>query len=94
MCKNICCSARLSVFFNNQPFCLTVFVLSAQLLGRSIDLNKLLAQRITTELQKSLDICISKFESGSLSGVVVSTLYYTCWKFSYKWICFLDVVLL
>lgn len=41
-----------------------------QLLGRSIDLNKLLAQRITTELQKSLDICISKFESGSLSGVV------------------------
>eukprot|EP00795_Rhopilema_esculentum_P000673 gene673-10379_t len=41
-----------------------------QLLGRSIDLNKMLTQRITTALEKSLDICISKFESGSLIGVV------------------------
>eukprot|EP00794_Sanderia_malayensis_P007099 gene7099-7902_t len=41
-----------------------------QLLGRSIDLNKLLTQRIAMALEKSMEINISKFESGSLSGVV------------------------
>lgn len=44
-----------------------------QLLGRSIDLNRLIAQRINTALQKALDVAISRFESGDISGIVVST---------------------
>lgn len=43
-----------------------------QLLGRSIDLNKLITQRINADMQKSLDLAISKFESGDITGVVVS----------------------
>ena len=42
-----------------------------QLLGRSIDLNRLISQRINASLQKSLDNAISKFESGDLTGIVV-----------------------
>lgn len=42
-----------------------------QLLGRSIDLNKLITQRINADMQKSLDLAISKFESGDITGVVV-----------------------
>lgn len=41
-----------------------------QLLGRSIDLNKLITQRINADMQKSLDYAISKFESGDITGVV------------------------
>ncbi|XP_017756802.1 PREDICTED: cytoplasmic FMR1-interacting protein [Eufriesea mexicana] len=41
-----------------------------QLLGRSIDLNKLITQRINADMQKSLDLAISKFESGDITGVV------------------------
>lgn len=43
-----------------------------QLLGRSIDLNKLITQRINADMQKSLDLAISKFESGDITGVIVS----------------------
>lgn len=43
-----------------------------QLLGRSIDLNKLITQRINADMQKSLDLAISKFEAGDITGVVVS----------------------
>ena len=46
-----------------------LFVL--QILGRSIDLNRLIAQRINAALQKSLDIAISRFESGDITGIVV-----------------------
>lgn len=42
-----------------------------QLLGRSIDLNKLITQRINADMQKSLDLAISKFEAGDITGVVV-----------------------
>ena len=49
-------------------------VLCFQLLGRSIDLNRLISQRINAALQKSLDVAIAKFESGDLTGVVVSVL--------------------
>lgn len=49
-----------------------------QLLGRSIDLNKLITQRINADMQKSLDLAISKFESGDITGVVVSI--YNCFK--------------
>lgn len=41
-----------------------------QLLGRSIDLNKLITQRINAEMQKSLDLAICKFESGDITGVM------------------------
>ena len=43
-----------------------------QLLGRSIDLNKLISQRISVALQKSLDVAISRFEAHDLTGAVVS----------------------
>ncbi|XP_041358058.1 cytoplasmic FMR1-interacting protein-like isoform X2 [Gigantopelta aegis] len=41
-----------------------------QLLGRSIDLNKLVSQRINAALQKALDVAISRFEAGELTGIV------------------------
>jgi cytoplasmic FMR1 interacting protein len=41
-----------------------------QLLGRSIDLNKLITQRINADMQKSLDLAISKFEGGDITGVM------------------------
>lgn len=41
-----------------------------QLLGRSIDLNKLITQRINADMQKSLELAISKFEAGDITGVV------------------------
>ena len=43
-----------------------------QLLGRSIDLNKLITQRINNAMLKSLDCAISRFESGDICGIVVS----------------------
>lgn len=42
-----------------------------QLLGRSIDLNKLITQRINADMHKSLDLAISKFEAGDITGIVV-----------------------
>ncbi|KAG1699375.1 Cytoplasmic FMR1-interacting protein [Nymphon striatum] len=41
-----------------------------QLLGRSIDLNKLIAQRINAALQKALDLAISRFEGTDITGIV------------------------
>ncbi|XP_034233403.1 cytoplasmic FMR1-interacting protein-like [Thrips palmi] len=41
-----------------------------QLLGRSIDLNKLITQRINADMHKSLDLAISKFEAGDITGIV------------------------
>lgn len=49
---------------------------NVQLLGRSIDLNKLITQRINADMQKSLDLAISKFESGDITGVVVSCIHW------------------
>lgn len=43
-----------------------------QLLGRSIDLNKLITQRINVDMLKSLDLAISKFVAGDITGTVVS----------------------
>ena len=43
-----------------------------QLLGRSIDLNRLICQRINNSMQKSLELAISRFEAGDITGVVVS----------------------
>ena len=41
-----------------------------QLLGRSIDLNRLVCQRINNGLQKSLDLAIARFEANDITGVV------------------------
>ncbi|XP_040569024.1 cytoplasmic FMR1-interacting protein [Lepeophtheirus salmonis] len=41
-----------------------------QLLGRSIDLNRLICQRINNSILKSLDLAISRFEAGDITGVV------------------------
>lgn len=43
-----------------------------QLLGRYIDLNALLGQRLAANLLKAIDLAISKFESTDLCGIVVS----------------------
>ncbi|XP_039270661.1 cytoplasmic FMR1-interacting protein 2-like [Styela clava] len=41
-----------------------------QLLGRSIDLNRLITQRVQVALHKSIDLAISKFESGDITGIM------------------------
>lgn len=41
-----------------------------QLLGRSVDINRLLAQRFNISLKKSIDLAISRFESGDLSNII------------------------
>lgn len=42
-----------------------------QLLGRSIDLNKLITQRLNNSMIRSLDCAIARFESGDICGIVV-----------------------
>lgn len=44
-----------------------------QLLGRSIDLNRLITQRISAAMYKSLDHAISRFESEDLTSIVVGS---------------------
>ncbi|XP_032879162.1 cytoplasmic FMR1-interacting protein 1 isoform X2 [Amblyraja radiata] len=41
-----------------------------QLLGRSIDLNRLITQRISTAMYKSLELAITRFESEDLTSIV------------------------
>lgn len=41
-----------------------------QLLGRSIDLNKLITQRINADMHKSLELAISRFEATDITGIV------------------------
>ncbi|GMT25093.1 hypothetical protein PFISCL1PPCAC_16390 [Pristionchus fissidentatus] len=41
-----------------------------QLLGRSVDLNRLVSQRVNQSLLKALDIAIWKFESEQLSSII------------------------
>ena len=43
-----------------------------QLLGRSIDLNSLLAQRIRSNMLKAIELAVAKFESSDLCSIVVS----------------------
>lgn len=42
-----------------------------QLLGRSIDLNKLICQRINASMHKSLEVAIARFEGADITSVVV-----------------------
>jgi len=41
-----------------------------QLLGRSIDLNRLITQRVQVYLHRSVDLAIQKFESGNITGII------------------------
>lgn len=41
-----------------------------QLLGRSVDLNRLIAQRLGAALQRSLDLAVARFEAQDITGVV------------------------
>lgn len=45
------------------------------LLGRSIDLNKLITQRINANMHKSIELAISRFEGNDITGIVVSNLW-------------------
>ena len=46
------------------------------LLGRSIDLNRLLAQRINKAILNSLNTAIRRFECNNLTGIIVSVWYW------------------
>lgn len=65
--------------FGTAVFLFLLFVLFerlscvAQLLGRSIDLNRLITQRISAAMYKSLDHAISRFESEDLTSIVVTS---------------------
>ena len=54
---------------------LACFPSSEQLLGRSIDLNSLLCQRLGSSMLKAIDLAVAKFESSDLCGIVVSSVY-------------------
>ncbi|OQV18248.1 Cytoplasmic FMR1-interacting protein [Hypsibius exemplaris] len=41
-----------------------------QILGRWIDVNHLITQRVNTNMLKSIEVAISRFESGDITGVV------------------------
>ena len=41
-----------------------------QLLGRTIDLERLIAQRLNAYMLKSLDVAISRFEATDLTGII------------------------
>ena len=44
-----------------------------QLLGRSINLQKLIAQRMNAAILKSLDVAFSRFECEGLTGIMVGS---------------------
>ncbi len=44
-----------------------------QLLGRSIDLSRLIGQRINADMYKSLEQAIARFEGSDITGIVVSS---------------------
>ncbi|XP_064608148.1 cytoplasmic FMR1-interacting protein 2-like isoform X2 [Liolophura sinensis] len=55
-----------------------------QILGRSIDLNRLLGQRINAALQRSLDVAIARFEGGDLTGIVELEGLIECCRLAHK----------
>jgi cytoplasmic FMR1 interacting protein len=52
-----------------------------QLLGRSIDLNHLIAQRMNTYLRQNIDFAINRFEASDLTGIIVITPVTACHSF-------------
>lgn len=55
-----------------------------QLLGRTIDLNRLLAQRLNAAMLKSLELAISRFEAGDLTNVIELEQLITINKYTHK----------
>lgn len=55
-----------------------------QLLGRSIDLNRLITQRVSAALYKSLELAINRFESEDLTSIMVHSAFphFSCLKSS------------
>uniref|UniRef100_A0A8B9NGJ9 Cytoplasmic FMR1-interacting protein 1 n=1 Tax=Accipiter nisus TaxID=211598 RepID=A0A8B9NGJ9_9AVES len=49
-----------------------------QLLGRSIDLNRLITQRISAAMYRSMELAIGRFESEDLTSIVVSVVLQFC----------------
>lgn len=68
---------RTVCFIIEAPCCisLTNCVCKPQLLGRSIDLNRLITQRVSAALYKSLELAINRFESEDLTSIMVSSFY-------------------
>lgn len=62
-------SFRAAVTYSSYPF-------HPQLLGRSIDLNRLVTQRVSAAMYKSLELAIGRFESEDLTSIVVSALLF------------------
>lgn len=63
----------MSVMFQSAgSSCLLLSLCPRQLLGRSIDLNALLGQRLRSNMLKAINLAISKFEASDLCSVVVS----------------------
>lgn len=50
-------------------------MVTPQLLGRSIDLNRLITQRVSAALYKSLELAINRFESEDLTSIMVFSSY-------------------
>lgn len=76
-----CPLSSLLVLCTRSVECIPMFHVF-QILGRSIDLNRLIGQRVNASLQKALDVAISRFEGGELTGIVVST----CIKKKSSWL--------
>ena len=53
--------SRLSTLFSQRHF---------QLLGRSVDLNDLLSQRMNTSLRSNMNAVIAKFEASPITGII------------------------
>lgn len=58
-----------------------------QLLGRSIDLNRLITQRVQVSLHRSIDLAISKFESGDITGIVELKMLLDVNRHTHKLLC-------
>ena len=76
ICMYVCmyvCINHCHILLTCRVCGLTLFLLCFffQLLGRSIDLNKLITQRLNNSMIRSLDCAIGRFESGDICGVVV-----------------------
>lgn len=55
-----------------------------KILGRTIDLNKLIGQRIKAAILKSLDVAIAKFEGSELTGIMELEGLIMCNKLTHK----------
>jgi len=58
-----------------------------QLLGRTIDLNRLIAQRLNAFMLKCLDLAIKRFEAGDLTGIIDYDGLIEVNRFTHKLLC-------